>query len=48
LFSAWSEGAVYNNETDFLHYVQKTSLEYNNPVEAEFVRVQDKPVKKAP
>ncbi len=42
LSSAWSEGVVYNNRKDFSDYVRKTSLEYNHPVETEFVRIQDK------
>jgi hypothetical protein len=43
LSSAWSEGAVYNNKKDFSDYIARTSLEYNNPVVTEFVRIQDKP-----
>ena len=42
LSSAWSEGAVYNNEKDFSDYIRKTSLEFNNPVASEFVGTQDK------
>jgi hypothetical protein len=42
LFAAWSEGAVYNNQTDFETYVQTTSLEYNNPVETGFVIIEMK------
>ncbi len=40
--SAWSEGAVYNNREDFSDYIRKTSLEYNNPVLAKIVQIQDK------
>jgi hypothetical protein len=40
--SAWSEGAVYNNEKDFSDYIRKTSLEYNSPVQTRFVRTQEK------
>ena len=42
LSSAWSEGAVYNNKTDFSDYIGKTKLEYESPVAAGFVRIQDK------
>ncbi len=42
LSSAWSEGAVYNNAKDFTNYIRKTSLEYNNPVNARFVGQQVK------
>jgi len=48
LSSAWSEGAVYNNSDDFTDYIHKTSLEYNNPVESEFVGLQDKPTDRRP
>jgi hypothetical protein len=40
--SAWSEGAVYNNEKDFSDYIRKTSLEYNSPVQGKFVQEQKK------
>jgi hypothetical protein len=42
LSSAWSEGAVYNNEKDFSDYVRGTKLEYESPVRAGFVEIQDK------
>ena len=42
LSSAWSEGAVYNNEKDFSDYIRKTKLEYESPVQASIVQIQDK------
>ena len=42
LSSAWSEGAVYNNEKDFSAYIRKTKLEYESPVQARFAQMQDK------
>jgi len=42
LSSAWSEGAVYNNAKDFSDYINKTALEYNEPVQTSFVRKQEK------
>jgi len=42
LFAAWSEGAVYNNQKDFEEYVQLTALEYNNPIEIGFVKIETK------
>jgi len=42
LSSAWSEGAVYNNPQDFTDYINKTSLEYNNPLKIRFVGKQVK------
>jgi hypothetical protein len=42
LSSAWSEGAVYNNKQDFYDYIRKTKLEYESPVRAGFVRIQDR------
>ena len=42
LSSAWSEGAVYNNAEDFTDYINKTALEYNDPVRTSFVRKQEK------
>jgi len=42
LSSAWSEGAVYNNKKDFSDYIRKTKLEYESPVQARFVQIQDK------
>ncbi len=42
LSSAWSEGAVYNNEKDFSDYIRKTKLEYESPVQARFAQIQDK------
>lgn len=41
LSSAWSEGAVYNNEKDFSDYIRKTKLEYESPVQAWFAGIQD-------
>ena len=43
LSSAWSEGAVYNNKKDFTEYVRKTKLEYESPVQATYVQIEDKP-----
>ncbi|MFH0758391.1 MAG: DUF4861 family protein [Bacteroidota bacterium] len=40
LFAAWSEGAVYNNQEDFKAYVQRSSLEFNHPVDISFVNVE--------
>jgi hypothetical protein len=42
LFAAWSEGAVLNNAAEFEAYVRKTALEYENPVQYEFVRKETK------
>ena len=42
LSSAWSEGAVYNNKKDFSDYIRKTKREYESPVLASFVRIQEK------
>jgi hypothetical protein len=42
LSSAWSEGAVYNNEKDFTDYIRMTQQEYENPVEVRFVQKQSK------
>lgn len=42
LSSAWSEGAVYNNEQDFSDYIRRTKLEYDSPVQTRFVQIQDK------
>ena len=42
IFAAWSEGSVYNNTTDFEHYVKKSARELNNPVEAIFVKKEKK------
>jgi hypothetical protein len=42
LSSAWSEGAVYNNKTDFSDYIKKTRLEYNSPVQSSFIQIQKK------
>ena len=41
LASAWSEGAVYNNKSDFTAYIRKTAIEYNSPVQTQFVSVQE-------
>ena len=38
----WSEGAVYNNQEDFEAYVRKTSLEFNHPIEIDFVKIEEK------
>jgi len=40
--SAWSEGAVYNNKKDFSDYIKKTRLEYNSPVQSNFIQIQKK------
>ena len=40
--SAWSEGAVYNNKKDFTDYIRKTSMEYNSPVQSNFIHFQKK------
>ena len=40
IFAAWSEGVVYNNQKDFEAYVKTTAMEYNNPVEISFVKVE--------
>jgi hypothetical protein len=42
LSSAWSEGAVYNNTNDFSDYIRKTSMEYNSPVQSNFIQIQEK------
>jgi len=42
IFAAWSEGAVYNNQEDFEAYVQKTSVEFNHPIEIGFVNIEQK------
>jgi len=42
LASAWSEGSVYNNKEDFMEYIRKTHLEYNNPLMVQFVGNQEK------
>ena len=42
IFAAWSEGAVYNNQKDFETYVKSTSIEYNNPVETGFLKLEEK------
>jgi len=42
LASAWSEGAVYNNAKEFTDYIKMTSLEYGDPVQARFIRTQEK------
>ena len=42
LSSAWSEGAVYNNRKDFTDYIRKTSMEYNSPVQSNFIQIQKK------
>ncbi len=42
IFSAWSEGAVYNNYDDFSSYVKKTREEFNNPVKSKFVKIDEK------
>ena len=48
LSSAWSEGAVYDNREDFSDYIRKTSLEYNNPVESEFISLQEHLIERRP
>ena len=42
LFAAWSDGAVYNNQEDFKAYVQNTSVEFNHPIEINFVNIEEK------
>jgi hypothetical protein len=42
LSSAWSEGAVYNNKKDFTEYIEKSALEYNNPIEIAFKQIHEK------
>lgn len=42
LASAWSEGVVYNNKEDFMKYMEKTRLEYNNPLQARFNKIHKK------
>lgn len=42
LSSAWSEGAIYNNQTDFSDYIKKTTLEFNNPIQTKFIQTQQK------
>lgn len=42
IFSAWSEGAVLNNNADFSSYVRKTTTEFNNPVQSEYVQAEEK------
>lgn len=42
LSSAWSEGAVYNNKTDFEDYIRETAIEYNNPLSTNFIRIDKK------
>jgi hypothetical protein len=39
---AWSEGVVYNTPESFKQYVQKTALEYNNPVAVRFGEMEQK------
>lgn len=42
LSSAWSEGVVYNNKTDFTSYISKTAQEYNNLLKTKFIQIQEK------
>ncbi|MGW8315248.1 MAG: DUF4861 family protein [Bacteroidales bacterium] len=42
LFAGWSEGAVHNNQGDFEQYVVQSALEFNHPVETEFVATERK------
>lgn len=42
IFAAWSEGVVYNNQKDFEEYVQKTALEFNNPVKISYIKLEKK------
>ncbi|MCF8380391.1 MAG: DUF4861 domain-containing protein [Bacteroidales bacterium] len=42
LSSAWSEGAVYYNSELFSEYIRTTAIEYNNPLETQFVHIQEK------
>lgn len=42
LLNAWSEGVVYNNQKSFTDYVEKCAQEYNNPLQAIFVKTEQK------
>ena len=42
IFAAWSEGAAYNNQHDFEEYVKTSALEFNHPVEIEFISLEEK------
>ena len=39
---AWNEGVVYNTPELFKAYIRKTSMEYNNPVQAAFGALEQK------
>jgi hypothetical protein len=39
---AWSQGAVYNTVDTFVEYVRKTAREYNQPVQVEFGKLEQK------
>jgi len=41
LSSAWSEGAVYNNQKDFTEYIRKTEKEFNHPLQVEFMDINE-------
>jgi hypothetical protein len=42
LAAAWSEGPVYNSPKSFKEYVIKSALEFNNPVEAIKLKIEEK------
>jgi hypothetical protein len=42
LSSAWSEGAVYNNQKDFTDYILQTAWEYNNPLLVTYTSIHEK------
>ncbi len=42
LAAAWSEGPVYNSPQTFKEYVVKSALEFNNPVEAIALKIEEK------
>jgi hypothetical protein len=42
IFSAWSEGAVLNNVSEFTDYVSNTAKEFNNPLKIQYISVQNK------
>jgi hypothetical protein len=42
LFSGWSEGSVLNNAADFNNYVTAKSMEFNNPLNVDFIKIEKK------
>ncbi len=38
--TAWSEGTVYNSKKDLSDYFRKTSMEYDSPVQSNFIQIQ--------